>query len=67
MDKGKCRCSAGFNFGAYNAFYLHNRLAKQFTVLFADYTSLFSTVQYITTSTVSLNHVLSKMDSTIEN
>ena len=67
MDKGKCTRSAGFNFGAYGAFHLHKRLAKRVTVFLADDTSLFSTVEDITTSTVSLNHDLSKMDSTVEN
>ena len=63
MDKGECRRSTGTNFGTFIVFDLDKRLAKRLQSnpkLFLDDTSLFSTVQDITTSTVSLNNDLRK-------
>ena len=56
MDKGKCRRSTGINFGTFIVFDLQSNLK-----LFAYGTSLFSTVQDITTRSVSLNNDLTKI------
>ena len=58
MDKDKCRRSTGINFGTFKR--LANGLESN-PKLFADNTSLLSTVHDITTSTVSLYHDLSKI------
>ena len=64
MDKGECRSFTGFDFGTFIVFDLHTRLAKRLQSnpkLFAANTSLFSTVQDIITTTVSLHHDLTKI------
>ena len=53
MDKIECRRSTGINFGIFIVFDSDKRLAN--LKLFADDTSLFSSLQDITTSTVTLN------------
>ena len=63
MDKGECRRSTGTNFGTFIVFDLHKRFAKRLQSnpkLFPEDTFLFSTVQDVTTSTVSLNNDLTK-------
>ena len=66
MDKGECRRSTRINFETFIVFDLHklNNLPNGLQsnpIFFADDTSLFSTVQDITTSTVSLNNDLTKI------
>ena len=56
LDKGECRRSTGINFGTFIVFDLQSNLK-----LFAYGTSLFSTVQDITTRSVSLNNDLTKI------
>ena len=64
MDKGECSCSIGINFGTFIFFNYMSDLPNGLQSnpkLFADNTSLFSTVQHIKASTVSLNHDLTKI------
>ena len=64
VDKGKCRRSTGINFGTLLFFICINDLPNGLPSnpkRFADDTSLFSTVQEITKSTVSLNNDLTKI------
>ena len=61
MNKDECRHSTGISIRTFIVFDLHKRLAKSDPKPFPDDSSLFSTIQDITTSTVSLNHDLSKI------
>ena len=66
MEKGECRCPAGTSFCTSVVFDLHKPLTKPFSLLsnrklFSGDTSLFSTVQDIIISTVSLKLHLTKI------
>ena len=64
MDKGECRRSTRINFGTFLSLIYINDLPNGLQSnqkLFADDTSLFGTVQDITTSTVSLDNDLAKI------
>ena len=64
MDKGECRRSTRINFGTFLFLIYINDLPNGLQSnqkLFADDTSLFGTVQDITTSTVSLDNDLAKI------
>ena len=63
MDEGKCRRSTGIKFGTFIVFDTINDLPNGLQSnpkLFADDTSLFSTIRHITSSTVSIIHDLWK-------
>ena len=64
MDKGGCRRSTGINFETFIVLIYINDLPNGLQPdlkVFADVTSLFSTIQEIATSTVSLNNDLTKI------